>query len=143
VVRSEAEYSRTRSPSWHTDQTVSYELPGLCAIDPLTVPFAGKRPDKMSDMSASCSPTSGALTADDCVRRVDGYGSATPSPSGQLRFAPSGRRCPPRLFAGIGEIEHIAKLLAVVHGRIRRIPLADQLVRLVQADMVLVAVGDL
>jgi len=31
-------------------EPTEYELPGLCAIDLLTVPFAGKRPDKMSDM---------------------------------------------------------------------------------------------
>src|SRR5215813_13336721 len=46
----------------------------------------------------------------------------------------------PDLLAGVGEIEHIVQLLTVVHGRVRRIPFADQLVRLVHADMVLVAV---
>jgi hypothetical protein len=46
--------------------------------------------------SAACSSTSGALTADDCVRRAGGYGSASASPSGPPRSAPSGRRCPPR-----------------------------------------------
>src|SRR5258707_4309080 len=46
----------------------------------------------------------------------------------------------PDPIAGIGEIEHIVQLLTVVHGRVRRIPFADQLVRLVHADMVLVAV---
>src|SRR6266516_7527853 len=46
----------------------------------------------------------------------------------------------PDLLAGVGEVEHIVQLLTVVHGRVRRIPFADQLVRLVHADMVLVAV---
>src|SRR6266566_513174 len=46
--------------------------------------------------SASCSPTSGAPTADDFVRRAGGYGSASASPSGPPQSAPSGRRCPPR-----------------------------------------------
>src|SRR5207248_11136349 len=36
-------------------------------------------------------------------------------------------------------IEHIVQLLTVVHGRVRRIPFADQLVRLVHAEVVLVA----
>jgi hypothetical protein len=35
----------------------------------------------------------------------------------------------PDPLAGIGEIEHIVQLLTVVHGRVRRIPFADQLVR--------------
>src|SRR5262249_21520062 len=39
---------------------------------------------------ASCSPTSGALTADDCERRADGYGSASPSPSCSPRSGSSG-----------------------------------------------------
>src|SRR5207302_8133567 len=86
----------------------------------------------------SCSPISGALTADDCVRRAGGYGSARPSPSGPPRSGPSGA-VRPDLLAGVGEIEHIVQLLTVVHGRVRRIPFADQLVRLVHADMVLVA----
>src|SRR5260370_41083555 len=46
----------------------------------------------------------------------------------------------PDLLVGGGEIEHIVQLLTVVHGRVRRIPFADQLVRLVHADMVLVAI---
>src|SRR5258708_12929000 len=46
----------------------------------------------------------------------------------------------PDLLAGIREIEHIVQLLTVVHGCVRRIPFADQLVRLVHADMVLVAI---
>src|SRR5215813_1825621 len=46
----------------------------------------------------------------------------------------------PDPLAGIGEIEHIVQLLTVVHGRVRRIPFADQLVRLVHAEVVLVAV---
>src|SRR5512139_1846795 len=46
----------------------------------------------------------------------------------------------PDLLTCVGEIEQIAKLPAVVHRRVRRIPLADQLVRVVHADMVLVAV---
>src|SRR5712672_1613792 len=46
----------------------------------------------------------------------------------------------PHLLAGVGEIEHVVQLLTVVHGRVRHIPFADQLVRLVHADMVLVAV---
>src|SRR5436190_9507362 len=46
----------------------------------------------------------------------------------------------PDLLAGVGEVENIVQLLTVVHGRVRRIPFADQLVRLVHADMVLVAV---
>src|SRR5438067_5517122 len=45
----------------------------------------------------------------------------------------------PDPIAGIGEIEHIVQLLTVVHGRVRRIPFADQLVRLVHAEVVLVA----
>src|SRR5262245_39520988 len=45
----------------------------------------------------------------------------------------------PDPLAGIGEIEHIVQLLTVVHGRVRRIPFADQLVRLVHAEVVLVA----
>src|SRR5262249_31278382 len=49
----------------------------------------------LAPSSASCSPTSGALTADDCVQRAGGYGSASPSPSGSPRSAPSGRRCLP------------------------------------------------
>src|SRR5262249_59859381 len=44
----------------------------------------------------------------------------------------------PDPIAGIGEIEHIVQLLTVVYGRVRRIPFADQLVRLVHADVVLV-----
>ena len=43
----------------------------------------------------------------------------------------------PDPLARVGEIEHIVQLLTVMHGRIRRIPFADQLVRLVHADMVL------
>ena len=46
----------------------------------------------------------------------------------------------PHLRAGVGGIEHIGKLLTVMHRRVRRIPFADQLVRLVHPDMVLVAV---
>src|SRR6266508_2683244 len=46
----------------------------------------------------------------------------------------------PDPLAGIGKIEHIVQLLTVVHGRVRRIPFADQLVRLVHAEVVLVAV---
>src|SRR5206468_4760755 len=45
----------------------------------------------------------------------------------------------PDLLAGVGEVEHIVQLLTVVHGRVRRIPFADQLVRLVHAEVVLVA----
>src|SRR5215472_5297478 len=45
----------------------------------------------------------------------------------------------PDPLAGIGKIEHIVQLLTVVHGRVRRIPFADQLVRLVHAEVVLVA----
>src|SRR4029450_13523865 len=45
----------------------------------------------------------------------------------------------PDPLAGIGEIEHIVQLLTVGHGRVRRIPFADQLVRLVHAEVVLVA----
>src|SRR2546421_1510372 len=45
----------------------------------------------------------------------------------------------PDPLAGIGEIEHIVQLLTVVHGRVRRIPFADQLVRFVHAEVVLVA----
>src|SRR5690348_5605319 len=45
----------------------------------------------------------------------------------------------PDPLASVGEIEHIVQLLAVVHGRVRRIPFADQLVRLVHAEVVLVA----
>src|SRR5262249_51107235 len=45
----------------------------------------------------------------------------------------------PDPIAGIGEIEHMVQLLTVVHGRVRRIPFADQLVRLVHAEVVLVA----
>src|SRR5438128_7273800 len=47
--------------------------------------------------------------------------------------------CKPFAVTGIGEIEHIVQLLTVVHGRVRRIPFADQLVRLVHAEVVLVA----
>ena len=43
-------------------------------------------------------------------------------------------------LAGVGEIEHIVQLLTLEHGRVRRIPLADQLVRLVHAEVVLVAI---
>ena len=46
----------------------------------------------------------------------------------------------PDPLAGIGKIEHIVQLLTVVHGRVRRIPFADQLVRFVHAEVVLVAV---
>src|SRR5205807_8051328 len=46
----------------------------------------------------------------------------------------------PDPLASVGEIEHIVQLLAVVHGCVRRIPFADQLVRLVHAEVVLVAV---
>src|SRR6516165_12448115 len=46
----------------------------------------------------------------------------------------------PDALASVGEIEHIVQLLAVVHGCVRRIPFADQLVRLVHAEVVLVAV---
>src|SRR3981189_3285820 len=46
----------------------------------------------------------------------------------------------PGLLAGVGEIEHIVQLLTVMHGCVRRAPFADQLVRLVHAEMVLVAV---
>src|SRR3981189_1565337 len=49
----------------------------------------------------------------------------------------------PDLLAGVGEIEHIVQLLTVMHGRVRRTPFADQLVRLVHAEMVLVAVETL
>src|SRR5881392_2355518 len=42
----------------------------------------------------------------------------------------------PDPLAGVGEIEHIVQLLTVVHGRVRRIPFADQLVRLVHAEVV-------
>src|SRR5215831_5006028 len=52
--------------------------------------------DTRAPSSASCSPTSGAPTADDFVRRAGGYGSASLSPSGPPQSAPSGRRCPPR-----------------------------------------------
>src|SRR6266536_1214565 len=45
----------------------------------------------------------------------------------------------PDPLAGIGEIEHIVQLLTVVQGRVRRIQFADQLVRLVHAEVVLVA----
>jgi hypothetical protein len=64
--------------------------------------------------AASCSPTSGALIAS--VRRVR-YRSAPPSPSSGLRFAPSGGRCLAQTsLPGIGEVEHVVRLLAVVHG---------------------------
>src|SRR5262249_27068295 len=46
----------------------------------------------------------------------------------------------PRPVAGVGEIEQIVWLLTVMHGRVRRIPFSDQLVRLVHAEVVLVAV---
>src|SRR4030088_2823979 len=46
----------------------------------------------------------------------------------------------PHLLAGVGEIEHVVQLLTVVHGRVGHIPFADQIVRLVHVDMVLVAV---
>src|SRR5260370_20785698 len=46
----------------------------------------------------------------------------------------------PDLLVGVGAIEHIVQLLTVVHGRVGRMPFADQLVRLVHAEMVLVAV---
>src|SRR5438128_5957229 len=46
----------------------------------------------------------------------------------------------PDPLASIGEIEHIVQLLTVVHGRVRRIPFADQLVHLVYTEVVLVAV---
>src|SRR3981189_2891234 len=49
----------------------------------------------------------------------------------------------PDLLAGVGEIEHIVQLLTVMHGRVRRAPFADQLVGLVPAEMVLVAVETL
>ena len=49
-----------------------------------------------------------------------------------------GAVCPDPL-ASVGEIEHIVQLLTVVHGRVRRIPFADQLVRFVHAEVVLVA----
>src|SRR2546429_5241020 len=39
----------------------------------------------------------------------------------------------PDPLAGIGKIEHIVQLLTVVHGRVRRVPFADQLMRLVHA----------
>src|SRR5207237_7552749 len=70
--------------------------------------------------------------------------SARPCPSGHSWRAaapipPASCRRPDPL-AGIGEIEHIVQLLTVVHGRVRRIPFADQLVRLVHAEVVLVAV---
>jgi hypothetical protein len=42
----------------------------------------------------------------------------------------------PDLLAGVGEIEHSVPLLTVMHGRDRRTPFADQLVRLVYAEMV-------
>src|SRR5262249_46177107 len=45
----------------------------------------------------------------------------------------------PDPLASVGEIEHIVQLLTVVHARVRRIPFADQLVRLVHAEVVLVA----
>jgi hypothetical protein len=61
------------------------------------------------------------------------------TPLGAPRSEPSGGRCPP-VLAGVGEIEHFVQLLTVVHGRVRCIPLADQLVRLVHTDVVLVAV---
>src|SRR3981189_2556849 len=44
----------------------------------------------------------------------------------------------PGALAGVGEIEHIVQLLTVMHGRVRRAPFADQLVRLVHAEMGLV-----
>src|SRR5262247_181804 len=46
----------------------------------------------------------------------------------------------PYPVAGAGEIEQIVSLLTVVHGRVGCIPFADQLVRLVHAEVVLVAV---
>src|SRR6195256_6617075 len=46
----------------------------------------------------------------------------------------------PDLLAGV---EHIVQLLTVMHGRVRRTPFADQLVRLVHAEMVLIAVETL
>src|SRR6516162_7590669 len=46
----------------------------------------------------------------------------------------------PYPVAGVGEIEQIVWLLTVVHGRVGCIPFADQLVRLVHAEVVLVAV---
>src|SRR5712671_3651908 len=62
----------------------------------------------------------------------DGLAPSTPYRSpGALRPDP---------LAGIGEIEHSVQLLTVVHGCVRRIPFADQLVHLVHAEVVLVAV---
>src|SRR4051794_15430809 len=46
--------------------------------------------------SASCWPTSDALTAGGCVRRAGGYDSESPSPSGPPQSAQNGKRCPPR-----------------------------------------------
>src|SRR5262245_29147800 len=46
----------------------------------------------------------------------------------------------PDPLPGVGEIEHIVQLLAVVHRCVRRVPFADQLVHLVHAEVVLVAV---
>src|SRR5258706_1669813 len=46
----------------------------------------------------------------------------------------------PHPVAGVGEIEYVVQLLTVVHGRVRCIPFSDQLVRLVHAEVVLVAV---
>src|SRR5438067_3098316 len=89
--------------------------------------------------SASCSPTSGAPTADDFVRRDGGYGSASPSPQARLNLHRAVGAVRPDPIAGIGEIEHIVQLLTVVHGRARRIPFADHLMRLVHAEGVLVA----
>src|SRR5262247_2989499 len=49
----------------------------------------------------------------------------------------------PYPVAGAGEIEQIVSLLTVVHGRVGCIPFADQLVHLVHAEVVLVAVETL
>src|SRR5262245_22146008 len=46
----------------------------------------------------------------------------------------------PHPLASVGEIEHVVQLQTVVHGCVGCIPFADQFVRLVHAEMVLVAV---
>src|SRR5262245_30812277 len=54
-----------------------------------------------------------------------------PSPSGKPRSPPSRRRCPPPdLVADVGELGNLSSF-GCVHGRVRCIPFADQLVRLV------------
>jgi len=71
------------------------------------------------------------------------YGSASPRLQVRLDLDRAVGAVRPHPVAGVGEIEYVVQLLTVVHGASVAIPFADQLVRLVHAEVVLVAVESL